>query len=77
LFDNWPTSEVNSWSRRYFVKPFLKTLLHAALGGFSAGIAAYTGGSGVKSLLLAGVASAATSAISLLTKSPAEVKASK
>jgi len=54
------------------MKGFFKTFLHAVLGGFSAGIAAYTGGAGVKSLLLAGVASAATSAISLLTKSPAQ-----
>lgn len=52
------------------MKAFLKALLHAALGGFSAGIAAYTGGAGVKSLLLAGVASAATSAISLFSDSP-------
>jgi hypothetical protein len=54
------------------MKAFFKTLTHAILGGFSAGIAAYTGGAGVKSLLLAGLASAATSAISLLSKSPAE-----
>jgi hypothetical protein len=57
------------------MKTFLKTLLHAVLGGFSAGIAAYTGGAGIKSLLLAGAASAATSAISLLTKSPAQSQA--
>lgn len=52
------------------MKAFLKTLLHSILGGFSAGVAAYTGGAGVKSLLFAGLASAATSALSLLAKSP-------
>lgn len=52
------------------MKTFLKTLLHAVLGGFSAGVAAYTGGAQVKSLILAGVASAATSVISLLAESP-------
>lgn len=52
------------------MKAFFKTLLHAIVGGFSAGVAAYTGGAGIKSLLLAGLASAATSAISLLSKSP-------
>ena len=52
------------------MKAFLKTLLHAVLGGFSAGVAAYSGGAGVKSLFLAGLASAATSAVSLLTESP-------
>lgn len=52
------------------MKAFFKALLHAVLGGFSAGIAAYTGGAGIKSLLLAGAASAATSAISLLSNSP-------
>ncbi len=52
----------------------LKTLGHAALGGFSAGVAAYTGGAGMKSLLLAGIASALTSVVSLLTKSPGQEK---
>jgi hypothetical protein len=52
------------------MKAFLKTLLHAVLGGFSAGIAAYTGGAGIKSLLMAGLARAATSAISLLSQPP-------
>jgi hypothetical protein len=52
------------------VNAFFKTLLHALLGGFSAGVAAAAGGAGLKTLLYAGLASAATSAISLLTKSP-------
>jgi hypothetical protein len=52
------------------VKAFLKTLLHALIGGFSAGLAGAAGGAGAKSLLLAGVASALTSVGSLLAQSP-------
>lgn len=52
------------------MKVFLKTLLHAVVGGFCAGVAVHAGGAGVKSLVLAGLTSAATSAISLLAQSP-------
>ena len=54
------------------MKAFFKTLAHAAVGGFAAGIAGFGGGAHIKAVLLAGAGSAITSVFSLLSKNPAK-----
>lgn len=54
-------------------KALWKTIAHAALGGASVGLAAYTGGSiTVKTVLFPALASAFTSVISLFSKRPTD-----
>lgn len=53
------------------MKNFFKVLGHAALGGFAAGLATYTGGPiTLKTALYPALASAVTSVISLFTNKP-------
>lgn len=53
------------------MKKFFVSAMHALLGGFTAGIAAYGGTSQLKAILLAGLGSAVSSVISLWTNRPA------
>lgn len=58
--------------RRQLMTSFFKTVLHATLGGFLAGIGGVAGGAHLKSILLAGAGAAGAAVISLWTKSPTQ-----